>query len=119
MTERIQPNIFDEQVAAYVDVIREMVDGIRQQGRNVRPYGDGLGPSENLSPEENYLLYQNPAEHVRLKWPEAATDPTTGMPITNQQASQILLGKLGPQDYVRYVQDGQRLAQKYGGGTSV
>lgn len=115
MTERIQPNIFDEMVASYVDVIKETSAQIRHDGKNVRPYGDGLGPAEKLSDDEELVLYENPAEHVRLQWPKLAMDETTAMPITNAQATQVLLQKLGPKKYVEYVLHGQRLAQKLGG----
>lgn len=119
MTERVQPNIFDDEVASYVDLIKQEVAGIRHDGKNVRPYGDGLGPAQNLSEDENHLLFMHPAEHVRLQYPDLAVDPNTQMPITNAQATQILLQKMGPADYVKYVQAGNARALKRGGPPSV
>lgn len=104
VTARIQDNWADGFVQDTVQGIRAAVREVREQAKNVRPYGGGTGQAHHANQDEEDLLYDNPAELVRLKWGEQhAVDPTTGMPITNDQARVALVNLMGPKDYVKWV----------------
>ncbi len=64
-----------------------------------------------LTPEEDTLVFHNPA--LRFS---GQVHPQTGQPYTNAQAAQALLQQVGPDEYVKYVQDFVNRAERRGAG---
>ena len=62
-----------------------------------------------LSPEEDTLVFHNPA--LRFT---GQVHPQTGQPYTNAQAAQKLLADIGPDEYTRYVRDFVSRAERRG-----
>lgn len=71
--------------------------------------GIGDFDSHELSPEEDELLFHNPA----LRYQDQV-EPTTGLPYTNAQAAQKFLQDVGPEAYVAYVHDVVRRMDRRG-----
>lgn len=88
-------NPLDDVLNGLVQAMVQVDDHLKTVSENVRPFD-----SKELTPQEDVLLFHNPALRYM-----GQTEPTTGMPYTNAQATQRLLQELGPQQYVEYVED--------------
>ncbi len=74
----------------------EMVD------EQMAAMADGIGDfdSQELTADEDTLVFDNP--HLRYM---GKVEPTSGLPYTNAQAAAQLLAEVGPEEYVKYVED--------------
>lgn len=79
---------------------------LSELAKDTRPFN-----STQLSPEEDDLLFHNPA----LRYQDQV-HPTTGMPYTNAQAAQQMVQDMGAQGYVSYVEDYVRRADRRNDG---
>lgn len=84
---------------APLDAMAQALDNADQHLANMSQ-GVADFDSQELSPQEDELLFDNPSLRY-LGQPE----PTTGLPYTNAQAAARLLQELGPEEYVSYVED--------------
>lgn len=83
--------ILDNLVQAMVGVDQSLSD----MSKDVRPFD-----STELNPDEDMLLFHNPAMRY-----QGQVEPSTGLPYTNAQAAARLLQEIGPIEYTKYVTD--------------
>lgn len=101
-----RPNPYNRVVDGLVQTMVVVDAHLAAMSKDVAPFD-----SKALTPEEDDLLFHNP--HLRYL---GQVEPTTGQPYTNAQATQKLLAELGPQEYVNYVDDYVRRADRRNGG---
>lgn len=82
--------------------LNAMVQALTNADKQLGQMADGIGDfdSQKLTPEEDVLIFHNPS----LRYINQV-NPTTGMPYTNAEAAQKLLSEVGPDQYVKYVED--------------
>jgi len=76
-----------------------------QMGRMSENIGDF--DAQELTAEEDELVFHNP--HLRYL---GQIELTTGLAYTNAQAAAALLAEIGPEEYVKYVEDFVRRADR-------
>lgn len=86
-------------------MVQAMSNADDQMGRMAENIGDF--DAQELTPEEDMLVFHNPS----LRY-IGQVEPSTGMPYTNAQAAQKLLAEVGPEEYVKYVEDFVRRADR-------
>lgn len=113
-----RPNPYDGVADNLFQAMVQVDDHLTRLSEHVRPFD-----SHQLTPEEDDLLFHNPAlRHI------GKLDPATGLPLTNAQATQLLLNGgtvldaatgqpepvqgIGPEEYVAYVDDYVRRADR-------
>jgi hypothetical protein len=106
----IMPGFRDHPLDAVLEsMVQSLTNADAQLGHmsaNVRDFDSVV-----LSPEEDTLLFHNPAlRHT------GQVHPQTGLPYTNAQAAQQLLKEIGPDEYVKYVHDFVNRAERRGRG---
>lgn len=95
-------NPYDDVLKNLVQAMHDVDGSLTELSRDVRPFD-----SQELTPEEDEMLFHNPAQRYI-----GQNDPATGMPLTNAQAAQRLLAEIGPIEYVKYVEDVMRRADR-------
>jgi hypothetical protein len=100
----MRTNPFDRVLDDVVAEMHHRAGLIDAEAGDVEPFA-----SKRLRPDEALLLYRNPAAHPALA---GMTDPATGMPLSNAQAGAALLQQMGPEQYVDWVTEMDRLERK-------
>lgn len=82
--------------------LNAMVTAMNGADQQMSRMSENIGDfdSKELTPQEDELVFHNP--HLRFI---GQVHPQTGMPYTNAQASSQLLAEIGPEEYVKYVED--------------
>lgn len=99
-----KPHPLDAPLAA---MVAALMNADKQMGHMSEDIGEF--DSQKLTPAEDEMVFHNPA--LRYK---GQVEPTTGLPYTNAQAAQKLLSEVGPEEYVKYVEDFVRRADRRG-----
>lgn len=86
-------NPFDDVVNDLVSEMQNVDKNFDQMAHNVPPFD-----SSKPNPDEDALIFANPA----ARYPNA-TDPMTGMPLSNAQAAQRMFAEMGPEKYAAWV----------------
>jgi hypothetical protein len=86
-------NTFDGILGSVVQAMRDQVDHLSAMTSGMAPFD-----SHALTPAEEMLVYQHPAS----KYP-GATDPQSGLPLSNAQAAQRMYTEMGDTAYVAWV----------------
>lgn len=97
-------NPYDQVLGDMVGQMHDISNDLKETFKNVRPF-----QSVQLKPDESLFLYDHPAQHPMVA---GEMDPTLGTPLTNAQAAQSLLQKLGPVQYVKWVETNEAYRQK-------
>lgn len=100
-----RPNPFTSQLDNMVKEMRRVAAGIDKVSEGVEPFD-----SEDLSPQEEAFVFQNP---IAL-FPDEK-DEQTGVPLNNAQAAALLLEQMGPEKYTEWVMKHYRRMLKRGG----
>ena len=100
-------NPLDADFAIYHQAFHQIHDALMGEFKGAPPFN-----SKRLSPEEALYLYENPSQHPALA---GQADPATGLPLTNAQASQQLLTRMGPQQYTKWVSESEKIRERRDG----
>ncbi len=93
--------------------LNAMVSALENADKQLGQMSQGIGDFDSvaLTPEEDTLVFHNPS--LRFT---GQVHPQTGQPYTNAQASQALLQQVGPDEYVKYVEDFVSRSERRGRG---